>query len=351
MKLQRIHIYAQQIIKSKLHANRYYNWYVFTRALSENLEKQVMRSYIHCADNTDGNPSTTSKKQVVFICNGNIESGGWADRLKGIISTYQVCKEEGYDFRLYFVHPFMLTEYVVPNIYDWQIKTEDVIFKTPHTDVVAFEIGQESHYQAKKQKKLLSQRLRNSEAKQVHVYCNAMFCYESDYSGMFNELFKPSKRLQTSIDEHSANLGNSYISCSARFIEALGDFTDTQKTDPLPKEKQELLLGNCITAIEKIHNQYPDKKILVNSDSKTFLSRAKQLKYTYVIPGEITHLDTGEPTEGNLYEHYEKTLLDFFMIANAAVIYRLDGKWIHKSGFPLSASKIKNKPFISIKAN
>ena len=347
MRIKSIPIHIIRLLQQSLKANKYYNWYVFSHHLSQKLEATVMKSYTHKPYDATSHESTEGKT-VVFVCNGNNESGGWADRLKGILSTYEVCKEESIAFRLLFTSPFQLTDYLLPNTYDWTIPEDMVVFECPHTEVVAFEIGQESKYQAMKQKQLLRLRLRDSKAEQIHVYCNAMSSYYGDFSGMFNALFRPSPRLEQSIGKQMALLGKDYVSISARFIEALGDFTDTQKTEPLPPHLRKLLIERCIQAVKRIHERHPESRILVNSDSKTFLEAVGRLDYTYVIPGEIIHLDVTSGSTLDTYSLYEKTMLDFFMIANAKAIYRIDGQWIHPSGYPLAASKVYNRPFVRL---
>lgn len=325
-----------------LHGNRYYSWYVSSRKLTNAWEEQLMDYYSKdCA--VQANPK--AGKTVVFICNGTILSGGLADRLKGIISTYMLCKERGWQFKLLFSSPFPLELYLIPNRYDWMIKAEDVMFDLANATPIPLEISEESNYQAHKQKQWLRERISSAKTPQVHIYTNAMFSYLGDFSTAFNELFRPSERLQRTIDTQLDILKHNYVSISARFLNNLGDFTDTVDIEPLPKQQQEQLLSGCMECIRRCHELHPDKCILVNSDSKRFLDEASRLPYTYVVPGTITHIDTECNDTGSLYERYEKTILDYLLIANATHIYRIDGKWLHTSGYPLSASRINNRPF------
>ena len=62
--------------------NRYYNWYVFTQQLSDNLKKTLQPHYTK-----GGNGERTPVPAVVAVHNGWTESGGWADRLRGMVST------------------------------------------------------------------------------------------------------------------------------------------------------------------------------------------------------------------------------------------------------------------------
>ena len=57
------------------------------------------------------------RKQVICMFDGRMHHGGLADRLRGIISTDYVCKQKGYDFRIYFVHPFCLEDFLDVHLY------------------------------------------------------------------------------------------------------------------------------------------------------------------------------------------------------------------------------------------
>jgi hypothetical protein len=127
----------------------------------------------------------------------------------------------------------------------------------------------------------------------------------------------------------------------------LGDFNETFNLSGIvSNEGKEQLIARSIKQLYKLHEQHPSKKILVNSDSTTFLQRASALEFVYVIPGNVTHIDGNN--ENNKYETYEKTFLDFFMIANAERIYLLRTGGMYNSGYPFAASKIYNKPFEKI---
>jgi len=61
----------------------------------------------------------------------------------------------------------------------------------------------------------------------------------------------------------------------------------------------------------------------------------------------MVHFDVGDTDHS--YELYEKTFVDFFLIANASHIYRLETRWVRNSGFPYAAAKIYDHPFHSIR--
>lgn len=325
-------------IQSRLISNSLYAWYITRIQRQHDIEKRLRKVY-------SKSPNTTipsMKAYAICLYEGFIYQGGLADRLRGIISTYQICKQLNLQFKLYFVHPFCLTDYLQPNKYDWVINNESVIHHIPFTKVLILDSTQDSTYQFNKQKQWLIKHLKQS-FKQCHIYTNAAFSYQSNYAESFNELFKLSPRLQAAIEKQKAQIGNKYISTSFRFLNLLNDFNETFGANiKLTTQEREELINKNLKQLCSLHKKYHEYKILVNSDSISFLSEAKKLPFVYVNPGNITHIDN----EGNAtYEKFEKTFLDFFMIANADKVFLLRTGRMHKSGYPYAASLIYNKPF------
>lgn len=286
------------------------------------------------------------KKRVVCICDGKIRQGGLADRLRGIVSVYEVCKEQGIDFKLIFNSPFELSQFLVPNKVNWQIQEDELNYNPKVTDICYIYNLSGTIYEAKKQKLWFHKEFKKAY-REYHVRTNAKFSFYSDYATLFNELFKLSPRLQASIDKQKEILGTDYISTSFRFMNLLNDFNETAGVEKdLTKAEIETLINKNLEQIHHLHNKYPDKRILVNSDSATFLQRAVKFDYVYTIPGNITHIDGDNNSDE--YSTYEKTFLDFFMIANAERIFLLRTGLMYNSGYPLSASMIYNKPFEKI---
>lgn len=286
------------------------------------------------------------KKRGICIYNGKIKNGGLADRLRGIISVYEVCKELDIDFKLIFNNPFEMSSFLVPNKVDWTIEEDDLNYNTKVTDLCYIDTKTGSAYEAKRQKQWFRKEFKKSY-KEFHIRTNAIFAYDSDYSTLFNELFRLSPRLQASIDKQKEILGTNYISTSFRFMNLLCDFNETVEMQVLLTEaEKEALIARNIKQIELLHANNPGKRILVNSDSSTFLKRVAAIEYVYTIPGNITHIDGKNNSDE--YSAYEKTFIDFFMIANAEKIYLMRTGQMYNSGYPLAASKIYNRPFEKI---
>lgn len=286
------------------------------------------------------------KKRVICIFDGKIRNGGLADRLRGIISIYEICKDLKIDFKIVFNSPFILHDYLVPNIIDWRIETDELNYNTRVTSICYIDTLTGTDYEAIRQKNWFKKEFKK-RYKEYHVRSNAFFAYYGDYPTLFNDLFKPAPRLQQKIDHYKNILGEQYISTSFRFLDLLGDLNEPfGRKIILKDEEKEELITKAIEELDKLYKQH-NKKILVNSDSITFLNRASILNYTYVIPGNVTHID-GE-CSSNLYYTFEKTFLDFFMIANAEIVFLLKSDNMHESGYPYAASLIYNKPFRLIK--
>lgn len=286
------------------------------------------------------------KKRVVCIYDGLTKNGGLADRLRGIVSIYELCKKMGIDFKLIFNSPFNLSNFLMPNKVNWEIQDTELNYNTSITDICYIVTLLGTEYEANKQKLWFKKEF-CKKYQEYHIRTNAQFSYYGNFSCLFNELFKFSPRLKSSIDKQKAILGNNYISTSFRFMNLLDDFNEISGVDTiLSNAEKKTLITKSIEQLEFLHNKYSSKRILVNSDSTTFLEIAAKLNYVYVIPGNITHIDGINCSDE--YKAYEKTFLDFFMIANAERIYLLRTGQMYDSGYPFAASKIYNKPFEKI---
>lgn len=329
---------------SRIFLSKEQRYWINAKKLNSEFRKGKLISL--CNYISDSPIKPLNQKRVVCIFDGKTRNGGLADRLRGIVSVYEVCKEQNLDFKILFTSPFNLSEFLVPNKADWRINEDELNYNTNITALCYIDTLTGDDYEAKKQR-LWFKREFKRKYQEFHVRTNAIFSYKGDYSTLFNELFKPSPQLLSSIEKQKKILGKGYISTSFRFMNLLGDFNETVELhSKLTKEEQNELITKNIEQLRLLHDKYPSKQILVNSDSTTFLQTAAKLDYVYVIPGNITHID-GKNKE-NEYKAYEKTFLDFFMIANADKIYLMRTGQMYNSGYPFAASKVYNKPFEKI---
>lgn len=318
-----LHKYTERILKW-IHV--FYHGYVFEDLTLKakcyiRLRKVCRQPYIN--NNT-----------VVYMADKYVSFGGLADRLRGIISLYDWCKQNNKIFKIYFQAPFSLSHYLVPNQYDWLVydsvyQGKPILIDTPPhlADVVNFQNYMFDKYLSKGEN-------------QINCYTNAdLVSNKTKFSSLFNELFKPSDDLKKLLDRYQVLLGGKYISVSFRFVQLLGDFNDCiDKT--LPVDEQQKLIKKCIDALFEIYSVNHDTKMLVTADSCKFLEEVKKLDFAVVLPGEIGHSN---------YSHSEtvhmKTFLDFLMIANANKIYLARTSKMFKSGFARKASMVNNVQF------
>lgn len=284
-------------------------------------------------------------KRVVFLCEKNNASGGLVDRLRAIVSIYKTCKEQSLEFKILFNEPFELSKYLQPNKVDWEINAHDLNYNLNTTNIVNLGTPTRAKWMADKQEKWIRKELKKN-FQEFHIISNTSYSYYYDYSKLFSELFKPSQHLLKLTQIQKKIIGEEFISVSCRFRDLLNDFNETCPIKAnLTHLEQEELVNKNIEQIERLHKQYPNSKILVNSDSITFLNAAKKKEYTYVIPGNIGHIDNKKENSGAIHD---KTFTDFYMIANAKHVYLLRTGLMFESGFPYAASLIYNKPFTLI---
>lgn len=318
----------------RINHERYVNKYI------RPMEEQAI-SHSIAADYQQGVPLSAYKPYVISMFCGNAPSGGLIDRLRGAVSTYQGCLATGREFKLYFTHPFVLNDYLMPNTYDWTISPEKVAFAPSQSQVLVASSVYDTPSERRMHQEQITKALSNSKNRQVHVYTNAAFCYDHDFARSFTELFKPSERLQQSIDESIRVIGGDYITVSARFCNCLDDFNEEVYCEPLSAMERQELLSSCIDEVKRISEENPGKKLVVCSDSTTFIEEARRHFDIITTPGTISHIGNDDVHD---YAYYEKTFLDFYIIAGASDAYLLKGPHMMKSGFPYAAALVGRHP-------
>lgn len=285
------------------------------------------------------------------MIDGRAIHGGLTDRLRGICSVYTYCKQKGIPFHLNAVFPFKLEDYLVPNKYDWRISEDEISYDPRKSTPV---LVNDYQFDTRLHRFYLNKLLR--EKMQMHIYGNTPFL-DSHFNESFNELFRPSPRLQADLDNLTASLfpplspnpsplTRHYVAIVTRFQQLLGDFKETgYKT--LGEDGKKALIVKCINKIEELHNTgLQGKQILCTSDSITFLNEVNKLPYVSIIPGKVVHMDH---TSDASFETYEKSFLDLFMIAKADEVMLLQTDDMYPSGFPKRAAMMGNKIFRCLK--
>jgi len=283
-------------------------------------------------------PSTSKKPMLISTIDGKRHTQGLTDRFNGIISMYALAKATNTPFKIIYTHPFHLTEFLIPNRYNW-IPEENEL--SDSVKDIRIKIIRKRHTL----KKLL--RLFPLK-KQVRVYANINYLdeintlYHQNYTWgeLFDELFKPTKKLEEQITFHTQKIGGKFIACVFRFQSLMGDFKE-YNYKPLSKEEQEQLIEKNKNALLQLteKNNCP---VLVTSDSSTFISKIQNMNNVYTIPGRVVHLDCVFDEETDVYM---KSFIDFLMISKAEKVYSIGTKIMYQTNFPRYAAKIRNVPF------
>jgi hypothetical protein len=285
--------------------------------------------------------SSTRRSKTIIICfNGILTHGGLIDRLKGIISFYEVSRQLNYDFKIQFNHPFDLSIYLEPNECNWKLDKE--ILYNPFESQIIYLMD---HIDSNPINKI-----KRSNANIVFVYCNLdylkMILPDSTeeelaerWRSNFNSLFKKSDYLTRELAKLPKE---EHIVFHARFTSLMGDFKDTSVKIISEEEKKRLVLA----LEEKIRQRtllMPNISAYVLSDSKLFLDHIKTHTAFKILEGEPKHLEIKD-NHTNL-ESDTKTFTDFFFISMSDHVYLLKEKRMYMSSFPKYAAIIGNKPF------
>jgi len=262
---------------------------------------------------------------------------GLADRLKGIISLYALCKIKNIPFRCEFTFPFDLSLFFEPNQYDWQLKDGE---KSSFTSDVRILIVQGEG----NGKRLLWLKTK----KQVHAYLNRDYLsifrdkynVSFDWGELFHELFRPTDKLNNQINAHLERINSNYIACVFRFQSLLGDFKEYHYT-ALSSVGQQDLMNVCMESLHLLREKH-HLPILVTSDSSKFLSYASGLENIFIISGKVVHLDCTHDVSEDVYM---KSFIDLIMLSKADKIYNVVSGKMYPSAFPLYAAKINHVPF------
>lgn len=286
-------------------------------------------------------PKTSScTYRNIFMVDGRVGHGGMFDRLKGAISVYAVSKVQGKPFKINFTYPFRLEDYLEPNNYDWRIPPEAVTSSFPDARPL-FLYGE--CYRP--------DRLFKNRKCESHFYygydslreINAKYGTTFDWGQLYRELFTPTAYLQKSINHYKKDIGKDYIAIHTRFLNLLGDKVETDINPELPGGEKEKLIVKIETEVNRIANEHGDVKILLASDSMTFIHYMQErYPFIYVVPGTVKHVDTAGKTTN---DENLKMFLDYYLISSAVKVYNIvaDGMW--PSAFPEYAAKIGGVPF------
>jgi hypothetical protein len=281
----------------------------------------------------------TQGKLIIYTADGRCYAGGLADRLRGMVSLYSLARDLNIDFKINMSAPFDLQNFLLPNKYNWLIDKSDISYHPDQSIIFEHWCGNSS---IDDQKCVALNTVQSFLKKydQVHYTSNIYFA-DSQYGKLFEELFKPTDILHERINHNLEMIGCDFISVTFRFQQLLGDFIEGNY-HTLPEDKQIELIEKCKKHLLAIYHENSFKKILVTSDSSTFLSFIKDLDFVYVIPGKVAHI---EYSNDENKETFMKSFLDYYLLTYSKKIYLVIEGQMYDSGFPLRAAIHNKIPF------
>ena len=278
--------------------------------------------------------------RYVFMADGKFLHGGMFDRLKGIVSIYALAKAQCKEFVINFVHPFSLEDYLLPNLYDWRIdNNHPVTYRYPISRPI---FGYGECYEPS--------RILKKRQGEVHFYygynslneINKKYKTSFNWSALYYELFKPSPHLQNFINQYQKEIGSEYIAIHTRFLNLLGDKTETDINPVLPDEQQKTLKKKIGHTIGKIIKQHQSLRVMIATDSTNFISYIqKEFPNIYIVPGEISHIGTHDSNDAQNI----KMFVDYYLMGGAKKVYSLWSEGMWKSAFPEYAAMIGRTDF------
>lgn len=284
-------------------------------------------------------------KQIVVCFDGLVPHGGLVDRLKGIISCYQIANELGYDFKILFDNPFKLTDFLEPNTMDWTCKRSEIIWHPLKTKLLYLVNDFDANP---------LHRIKTSKANRFYVYANIDYSKtifpnlnakerEEGWRNSFNALFKKSIFLDKKLNEITTS---KFIAFHTRFTSLMGDFKDTTSRI-LSDEAQEKLTEKLLQIVNRIKAEEREKAFLF-SDSIKFLDAMKTRTDIAVIEGNPFHMDNFDKSE--VIEGHLKTMIDFFVISKSENVYFLMVEPMYNSSFSKYAAIIGDTNFECVEA-
>lgn len=280
----------------------------------------------------------SSPELVFMVDDSGFYTGGLADRFKGAVSAYAWCLCNNVSFKIRYIFPFELSDFLLPATHDWILGPGEFSRNLFDTRLM--------YARGEHGRRLLALKPR----KQIHYYgnmdvlpaINAHYGTSYGWGELFRRLFKPCTVLEERVNSVKASIGASYVSAVFRFQNLLGDFEEYHFKSEEDNTKREEIISKCLEGIRRIQELHSGMPVLVTSDSVTFLERVSSLDGVHVIPGKVVHVGS---KGGEKYETYLKSFVDFYTLAGSEKIYGLATVEMYKSEFPMYAAKVNDIPF------
>lgn len=276
-----------------------------------------------------------------------IKFGGLTDRTRHMLSLYKYCKMHGYNFRIIHPFPYDLSLILEPNEYNWIPTAEEIdvsIFNKKPIIIWSKFKGENltKSEECYKHIEILERQIKKDCLCRYDVYGNLYFA-EEEFCQLYHELFKPSSLLQSLIDETKSKVSCNYEACVFRFQQLLGDFYEPG-FPKLDNDKKLSLMTKLKGEVVRLkqNGYFKTDKVLITSDSCTFLRYIEDLPFVFTIPGEIAHMQSGRKAD---LSAYMKSYVDLYMLKDAESVTLLRTDQMYDSGFPEFAANLGGHKF------
>ena len=256
------------------------------------------------------------EKYLIYACMRGC--GGFADRVKGMITLYVLSRKLKRKFGIYHPRPCNLSKMLEPSKYNWTVEENLVTKHSRHYQDLTFSKHFFSTY-----KQYLNQSV-------LFMQANAEIShYRRHAQKVFPHLFTFSENIQSEFNEFKKNyIGRNKLVCSHIRI----------GKNPTMKDTLYIALGN-ISAIWQFLQRY-DKDghvIYIASDSQAVHEAAKvKFPKRYVnIPGRIVHID--KMADDKDCSGFHKVVSEFYVLSKCDVLL------LTRSGYGRLASYVRNR--------
>lgn len=277
---------------------------------------------------------------LIAKIDGTTFHGGLCDRWKGIVSLYAFCKATHRDFRIYYIYPFDLKQFQLPNTYDWSIESEHVCTSIFGAKMLRL-VGDST-----------LNRMRSLPVhKQIHAYANRdwlevinqSYGTQFVWGELFTELFRPGEMVQSQLDTFASHTSEPYVAVAFRFQNLLGDYPEYGYAPARP-DRQEVMLMLCCAYVKDLYNRL-HLPILVTSDSVRMTESVKDLPYVFTNSHPASHVDTVADADA---ANYCKSFVDFYLLSGATAVYCPTTCEMYHSDFPRYAALLHNSAFYAV---
>jgi hypothetical protein len=290
----------------------------------------------HFSYNSSLNFSNREAKSIIFCVNGWGYHGGWTDRLKGLISTYDFAISNGYAFKIWYDFPCELNEILSPN-YNWTCKNIDKEYN-PFKDRIFYFIDRKDD-PLQNQKKL-------SNRKNFIYYNVDNIKNQLKWKKNYDELFLGNLKIQLLVKK-KLTVNKKNIAFVFRFLNHLGDFKLDRRRGLSEKRKEALIksyiykvneyIGKNLAGTETVIYVFSDSDLFI----KSIISEIPYLKNINSVDRNFIHYNNQSTQKAK--QTLERTFTDFIFLGLCSEIHHfVDNKYLYPSGFPKYASIVGN---------